>query len=115
MSAADQLGAFYADLDDRRLTAWTVVFHQRYSTNTLPTWERAQPFRLLCHNGEINTIEGNANGIRAREGRLGATWEELGDEGEALLGPVLDHAASDSAKLDAALELLVTGGRGLAH
>jgi hypothetical protein len=69
---------------------WFGIFHQRYSTNTLPTWERAQPFRFLCHNGEINTIEGNVNLMKARQGRLGADWPELGDEGEALLEPLID-------------------------
>ncbi|HVM21535.1 MAG TPA: glutamate synthase-related protein [Egibacteraceae bacterium] len=115
MSAADQLAEFYPDLQSREVTGWFGLFHQRYSTNTSPTWERAQPFRFLGHNGEINTIDGNANLMRARGGRLGAAWAELGDEGEALLEPVLDRRASDSAKLDAALELLVRGGRDLAH
>ena len=115
MSAADQLSAFYPDLASREVTGWFAIFHQRYSTNTTPTWERAQPFRFLCHNGEINTIDGNANLMRARGRRLGASWDELGDDGEALLEPLLDPLASDSAKLDAALELLVHGGRDLDH
>ncbi len=115
MSAADELSAFYPDLDSRDLTGWFAIFHQRYSTNTSPTWERAQPFRFLGHNGEINTIDGNANLMRARGGRLGVTWSELSDEGEAVLEPLLDAQASDSAKLDAALELLVHGGRELPH
>ena len=115
MSAADQLAAFYPDLASRDVTGWFAIFHQRYSTNTSPTWERAQPFRFLGHNGEINTIDGNANLMRARGGRLGATWPELSGEGEALLEPLLDPLASDSAKLDAALELLVHGGRTLEH
>ena len=72
MCAADQLASFYSDLRDPSLTASFCVFHQRYSTNTAPSWERAQPFRLLCHNGEINTIQGNLNWMRAREGRLGS-------------------------------------------
>ncbi|MGH3665266.1 MAG: glutamate synthase central domain-containing protein, partial [Egibacteraceae bacterium] len=125
MSAADQIAAFYPDLTDHALTGWFAIFHQRYSTNTLPTWERAQPFRFLCHNGEINTIEGNANLMRARAGRLGATsasgagqtgaLPELLEEGESLLEPLLDDGASDSAKLDAAVELLARGGRDLPH
>ena len=115
MSAADQLAAFYPDLAERDITGWFAIFHQRYSTNTTPTWERAQPFRFLCHNGEINTIDGNANLMRARMGRLGATWEELGVDGERVLEPVLDPLASDSAKMDSALELLVRGGRDLSH
>ena len=115
MSAADQLAAFYPDLADRSVTGWFAIFHQRYSTNTTPTWERAQPFRFLCHNGEINTIDGNANLMAARTGRLGATWDELGSDGEQVLEPLLDPQASDSAKMDAALELLVRGGRDLSH
>ena len=64
--AADLLGRFYLDLADPDFTAAFAVFHQRFSTNTLPTWERAQPFRTLCHNGEINAIAGNVNRMRAR-------------------------------------------------
>ncbi|HUH08485.1 MAG TPA: glutamate synthase-related protein [Egibacteraceae bacterium] len=117
MSAADQLAAFYPDLTDERVVGWFAIFHQRYSTNTLPSWENAQPFRFLCHNGEINTIEGNASLMRARYGRLGADWPELGADGEALLEPVIseDPYTSDSAKLDTVLELLVRGGRDLDH
>ncbi|MDQ6712309.1 MAG: glutamate synthase-related protein, partial [Candidatus Dormibacteraeota bacterium] len=107
MCAADQLAAFYPDLRDLRFIAPFAIFHQRYSTNTAPSWERAQPFRMLCHNGEINTIQGNVNRMRAREGRLGA--EQWADE--ALLIPVIDERGSDSAMLDNALELLVRGGR----
>ena len=115
MSAADQLAAFYPDLLDPRFTAWFGVFHQRFSTNTLPTWERAQPFRQLCHNGEINTIQGNENLMRARTGRLGANWPELDGHGETLLEPIIDPSASDSAKLDNVAELLMRGGRRLEH
>jgi glutamate synthase domain-containing protein 1 len=68
MADADQLDAFYPDLRDERFTSALAVFHSRFSTNTAPTWERAQPFRMLCHNGEINTIDGNVNLMRAREG-----------------------------------------------
>lgn len=109
--AADQLAEFYADLTDEDFEAWFAIFHQRYSTNTTPTWERAQPFRFLGHNGEINTIRGNVALMRAREGRLGAA--DLAPED--LLRPVVDPAGSDSAILDEALELLVRGGRGLNH
>ena len=88
LAAADRLAAFYPDLLDPDVEAPFIVFHQRYSTNTAPTWERAQPFRMLCHNGEINTIAGNANRMHAREGRLGlATLAE-----EALFRPVIDDA-----------------------
>ena len=110
LAAADRLAGVYPDLRDRTFEAWFAMFHQRYSTNTRPTWERAQPFRALCHNGEINTIAGNARRVRERAGRLGAA--DPADE--ALLAPVLDESGSDSAMLDEALELLVreTGWRG---
>ena len=111
LCAADQLGAFYPDLIDDDLQSWFTIFHQRYSTNTAPTWERAQPFRLLGHNGEINTIRGNLALMRAREGRLGSA--DLAPE--ELLRPVVDPNGSDSAVLDEALELLVRGGRELVH
>ncbi len=108
LCAADQLAAFYADLRDSTLEVPFGIFHQRFSTNTAPSWERAQPFRLLCHNGEINAIQGNVNWMRAREGRLGS-------EDDALLSPVIDPSGSDSAMLDNALELLVQGGREIDH
>jgi glutamate synthase (ferredoxin) len=111
LCAADQLAAFYPDLADPALSAPFAVFHQRYSTNTTPSWERAQPFRFLCHNGEINTLDGNVAWMRAREGHLGAD----GLAPEELLRPVLDPQGSDSAKLDNAVELLVRGGRDARH
>ena len=110
LCAADQLAAFYPDLADPRFDVAFAVFHQRYSTNTAPSWERAQPFRFLCHNGEINTLDGNVAWMRAREGHLGA-----GELDEQLLRPVLDPDGSDSAQLDNAVELLVRGGRDLRH
>jgi glutamate synthase domain-containing protein 2/glutamate synthase domain-containing protein 1/glutamate synthase domain-containing protein 3 len=118
MADAAQLGAFYPDLDDERFVSALAVFHSRFSTNTMPTWARAQPFRMLCHNGEINTIEGNVNLMQAREGQL--VSGELSVDGvdwcdPALLSPVIDADQSDSAKLDAALELLVLGGRDVRH
>jgi glutamate synthase (ferredoxin) len=117
LCAADQLAAFYADLADDRLRAPFAIFHQRYSTNTTPSWERAQPFRFLCHNGEINTLEGNRAWMRAREGSLGAGGlaGPDGTDPEELLRPVLDPDGSDSAMLDNAVELLVRGGRDLRH
>ena len=107
LCAADQLAAFYPDLRDEALEVPFGVFHQRFSTNTAPSWERAQPFRLLCHNGEINAIRGNVNWMRARAGALG--WEH------ALDRPLLDETSSDSGMLDNALELLVRGGRDVRH
>jgi glutamate synthase domain-containing protein 2/glutamate synthase domain-containing protein 1/glutamate synthase domain-containing protein 3 len=108
LCAADQLGSFYPDLEDPAVTAAFAVFHQRFSTNTTPSWERAQPFRLLCHNGEINAIQGNVNWMRARQARLGSA-------DDALLAPVIDERGSDSAMLDNALELLVRHGRDPRH
>jgi glutamate synthase (ferredoxin) len=105
LCAAGQLARFYPDLEDPDLAVPFAIFHQRFSTNTEPSWERAQPFRLVCHNGEINTIDGNVAWMEARERALG---EEQG------LAPALDPAGSDSALLDEALDLLVRGhGRDL--
>jgi glutamate synthase (ferredoxin) len=102
LCAATQLDAFYPDLRDPELAVSFAIFHQRFSTNTEPSWERAQPFRLLCHNGEINTIEGNIAWMEARERARGEADE---------IGPAIDHTGSDSAILDNALELLVRQGR----
>ncbi len=118
MADADQLAGFYPDLRDERYTSALAIFHSRFSTNTEPTWERAQPFRRLCHNGEINTIDGNLNLMRAREGQF--TEGQMSVDGTdwtppELLAPVIDGDQSDSAKLDSALELLVLAGRDLRH
>ncbi|MCB1003052.1 MAG: glutamate synthase subunit alpha, partial [Acidimicrobiales bacterium] len=112
LTPADHLGDFYRDLQDERFEAPFTIFHQRFSTNTLPTWERAQPFRMLCHNGEINAIQGNENRMRARA-RLGTEGAGLGPE--ELFRPVLDPDDSDSGKLDEAVELLTRGGRDIRH
>jgi glutamate synthase domain-containing protein 2/glutamate synthase domain-containing protein 1/glutamate synthase domain-containing protein 3 len=103
LCAADQLAPFYADLRDPAVEVRFGIFHQRFSTNTEPSWERTQPFRLLCHNGEINAIRGNVNWMRARALTLGVD------------GPVLEESSSDSGMLDNALELLVRGGRDPRH
>ncbi len=103
LCAADQLAPFYGDLRDPAFEVPFGIFHQRFSTNTEPSWERTQPFRLLCHNGEINAIRGNVNWMRARALTLGVD------------GPVLEEASSDSGMLDNALELLVRGGRDARH
>ena len=108
LCAADELARFYPDLRDPALAVPFGIFHQRFSTNTTPSWERAQPFRLLCHNGEINAIQGNVNWMRAREGNFGSEDDEL-------LHPAVDETGSDSAMLDNALELLVRGGRDVRH
>jgi glutamate synthase domain-containing protein 2/glutamate synthase domain-containing protein 3/glutamate synthase domain-containing protein 1 len=107
LCAADQLARFYPDLRDPTLAVSFGILHQRFSTNTAPSWENAQPFRLLCHNGEINSIDGNAAWMRARRTRLELEGPEL--------GPVLERGGSDSALLDNALELLVRGGRDVRH
>jgi glutamate synthase (ferredoxin) len=112
LAAADALGDFYPDLTDERFAAPFAVFHQRFSTNTAPSWERAQPFRMLCHNGEINAIQGNEYRMLARA-VLGT--ESVGLGPEELFRPVLDPDDSDSGKLDAAVELLVRGGRAVRH
>ena len=112
LAPADALADFYPDLADDRFEASFAVFHQRFSTNTLPTWERAQPFRGLCHNGEINALWGNENRMRGRA-KLGTVEAGLGDE--ELYYPLLDPHDSDSGKLDAAIELLVRGGRDIRH
>jgi len=109
---APQLSSFYEDLNQPQLSSAMAVVHQRYSTNTFPSWELAQPFRYLAHNGEINTLRGNLNHIRSREPSLAS---ELFGEDIAKLLPVIDERGSDSSCLDNALELLVNSGRSLAH
>jgi glutamate synthase (ferredoxin) len=109
---SDRLAAFYPNLADDEFSASLAIFHSRFSTNTTPAWERAQPFRHLCHNGEINTVRGNELRMIAR-GRLGT--EEAGLGPEELFRPVLDPEDSDSGKLDSAVELLVRGGRDIRH
>ncbi|MBN2126404.1 MAG: glutamate synthase large subunit, partial [Deltaproteobacteria bacterium] len=108
----DQLPLFYRDLGDPELASAFAVIHQRYSTNTFPSWELAQPFRCLAHNGEINTLRGNLNHIRSRERALKS---ESFDYDIRKLLPVIDVRGSDSACLDNVLELLVHAGRSLSH
>jgi glutamate synthase domain-containing protein 2/glutamate synthase domain-containing protein 1/glutamate synthase domain-containing protein 3 len=112
LAAADAVGDFYLDLADERFTAPFAIFHQRFSTNTAPSWERAQPFRMICHNGEINAIQGNHHRMLARA-ELGTEAAGLGPE--SLFRPVLDPQDSDSGMLDSAVELLVRGGRDPRH
>ena len=109
---AHQLDAFYADLRDEAFASPLVLAHQRYSTNTFPTWNLAQPFRFLAHNGEINTLRGNLNALQARESGF-----ESPLFGEALgrCLPLVAPGQSDSACLDNMLELLVLAGRELPH
>ncbi|WP_312934406.1 glutamate synthase large subunit [Pseudomonas sp.] len=100
------LAAFYPDLGDERLQTAICVFHQRFSTNTLPKWPLAQPFRFLAHNGEINTITGNRNWAMARRTKFA---NDLIPDLEEL-GPLVNRVGSDSSSMDNMLELMVTGG-----
>ena len=112
MFIAPQLFEYFPDLcDERTMTALAIV-HQRYSTNTLPTWHLAQPFRLLAHNGEINTVDGNKSNIRSFERYLYS--EALGGSLEDLV-PIIPSGGSDSAIFDNVLELLQRAGRSLPH
>lgn len=109
---ADQISRFYLDLNDVNFKSAIALVHQRFSTNTFPTWDLAQPFRYLAHNGEINTIRGNRNWMNAREGVLKS---ELFGEGINKIFPVITPNASDSASLDNAFELLKINGRDMVH
>ncbi|HOD80481.1 MAG: Ferredoxin-dependent glutamate synthase 1 [Planctomycetes bacterium ADurb.Bin126] len=112
MFLAPQLFAYYGDLNDERMTSALAIVHQRYSTNTFPCWKLAHPFRMTAHNGEINTLSGNSNRMRAREMTLACP--ALGSDLSDVL-PVLTPGGSDSACFDNALELLVQAGRSLPH
>ncbi len=110
--APAQLGKFYRDLQDPEFVTSAALFHQRYSTNTSPSWFLAQPFRLVAHNGEINTLLGNRNWMRARESVLEhPIWERDVE----WLKPVIQAGGSDSASFDNALELLTRSGRTVHH
>ena len=109
---AHQIDGFYPDLADGSLCSALALVHQRYSTNTFPTWDLAQPFRYVAHNGEINTLRGNVNWMHAREGTLRS--ECFGDELRKVF-PVIKPGGSDTAQFDNALELLVLAGRSLPH
>ena len=107
---ADQVSKYYSDLSDPAVTSALALVHQRYSTNTFPTWDLAHPFRYLAHNGEINTVRGNINWMRARESML--AHPVFGPDLEKIK-PVIREGGSDSATLDNVLELLVLAGRPL--
>jgi len=111
MLTTGQLEPFFADLSDPRYASEIALVHSRFSTNTFPSWELAQPFRMIAHNGEINTVRGNRNWMAAREGMLAS--EELGDLAPLL--PVCTPGASDSGSFDEVLELLHLAGRSLPH
>ncbi|MBN2218569.1 MAG: glutamate synthase large subunit [Pirellulales bacterium] len=112
MFLAPQLAAYYPDLSDARVTTALAIVHQRYSTNTLPSWRLAQPFRMIAHNGEINTLRGNAHRIQGYEKTMCCPnlAEDLSD-----LFPILEPGGSDSACFDNVMELLVRAGRGAPH
>ncbi len=112
MFLAPQLFAYYPDLADPRLLTALAIVHQRYSTNTFPSWRLAHPFRMIAHNGEINTLRGNLSRLQAHEKtmRCPALAEDLSD-----LFPIVEPGASDSASFDNTMELLVRAGRSAPH
>jgi glutamate synthase (NADPH/NADH) large chain len=108
----ERIGAFYLDLNEDDFKSSLAMVHSRFSTNTFPTWERAHPYRRICHNGEINTLRGNQYWMSAREAMLESDKfrEHLGD-----FKPIIRPSGSDSASLDNVVDFLVNGGRSLAH
>ena len=106
------MAAYYQDLKESDVASSLALVHSRFSTNTFPTWPLAHPYRYICHNGEINTLKGNVNWMRARQGRLDSVL--FGDDLPKLY-PIVYDRQSDSACLDNALEFLVMGGRSLPH
>jgi glutamate synthase (NADPH/NADH) large chain len=112
MLLAYQVGEYYLDLKDSRVESALALVHQRFSTNTFPSWDLAHPFRMICHNGEINTVRGNVNWIRARQGAISSPI--LGKDLDKVW-PLIYDGQSDSASFDNALELLVMSGYSVAH
>ena len=112
MLTATQLRMYYRDLQDPAFTSSLAMVHSQFSRNTFPSWRLAHPFRILAHNGEINTLRGNRNWMRARYGLLKSNI--FGDELQKLY-PILTESGSDSATLDNAMEFMVASGRDLAH
>ena len=108
MMLAEQVAEFYPDLIDERFESAFALYHQRYSTNTFPQWWLAQPFRMLAHNGEINTLKGNLNWMKSHEIRMASS--AFGDMAEDIK-PIVAQGSSDSAALDAVFEMLVRAGR----
>ncbi|NVK45615.1 MAG: glutamate synthase large subunit, partial [Rhodobacteraceae bacterium] len=108
MMLAEQVAVFYPDLMDERFESAFAIYHQRYSTNTFPQWWLAQPFRMLAHNGEINTIKGNTNWMKSHEIRMASsTFGEMAED----IKPIIPQGSSDSAALDSVFEVLVRAGR----
>ena len=112
MLLAHQVGEYYLDLLDKRVVSALALVHQRFSTNTFPTWDLAHPFRMIAHNGEINTLRGNINWMAARQKTMASKL--LGEDLDQLW-PLIVEGQSDSASFDNALELLVMGGYSMAH
>jgi glutamate synthase (NADPH) large chain len=112
MLTSMQLGDFFLDLGDERVESALALVHSRFSTNTMPSWPLAHPYRVVAHNGEINTVMGNRNWMRAREGALSSSL--FGDRLDHAL-PIMTPDASDTASFDECLELLHLGGRSLPH
>ncbi len=112
MLTSPQLLGYYPDLQDERFASALGLVHSRFSTNTFPSWELAHPYRMIAHNGEINTLRGNVNWMRARESQLAS--ELFGDDLQKVL-PIVRPGGSDSATFDNVLELLVLAGRSLPH
>ncbi|MBT3466392.1 MAG: glutamate synthase large subunit, partial [Rhodobacteraceae bacterium] len=108
MMLAEQVAEFYPDLMDERFESAFAIYHQRYSTNTFPQWWLAQPFRMLAHNGEINTLKGNVNWMKSHEIRMAS--DVFGDMAEDIK-PIVASGSSDSAALDSVFEVLVRAGR----
>ncbi|HHI69459.1 MAG TPA: glutamate synthase large subunit, partial [Rhodobacteraceae bacterium] len=108
MMLAEQVAEFYPDLLDERFESAFAIYHQRYSTNTFPQWWLAQPFRMLAHNGEINTLKGNVNWMKSHEIRMAsAAFGDLAED----IKPIISNGSSDSAALDSVFEVLVRAGR----
>jgi glutamate synthase (NADPH/NADH) large chain len=108
MMLAEQVAEFYPDLKDERFVSAFAIYHQRYSTNTYPQWWLAQPFRMLAHNGEINTLKGNLNWMKSHEIRMASSsFGELAEE----IKPIVPSGTSDSGALDAVFEVMVRAGR----
>ena len=110
MLTTEQLFTYFADLSNPDFQTHLAMVHSRFSTNTFPSWDRAQPFRFMSHNGEINTLRGNINAMRAREGTLQS--DLFGDDLQKLY-PIMEQECSDSGNFDNALEFLLMSGRSL--
>src|SRR5262249_32174841 len=112
MLTPDQVSAYYTDLLNPSFETALALVHSRFSTNTFPSWERAHPYRFVIHNGEINTLRGNVNWMRARQAM--DETDLFGDDFKSLL-PIIDNEGSDSQMFDNCLEYLMLTGRSLPH